>query len=212
MIAKRILFRILAVVALGGGAGVVLAAQQTLAPDRVADVLNTKHNFAAAFTPKLPTGSTRAVTATTQNETCVFCHTPHAASTENKTVPAQLWNRSFSTATYTLYSSGTLDSTPSVTELGAGSKMCLSCHDGTIALGKVNAFNGKSSVNAYNPTIVTDITMSGTNGGKMPDGDGAGSGYTRNTGIDLRNDHPITIEYNATLASNDGELFTPGVA
>ncbi|MDH4276337.1 MAG: cytochrome c3 family protein, partial [Gammaproteobacteria bacterium] len=53
---------------------------------------------------------------------------------------------------------------------------------------------------------------SGTNGGKMPDGDGAGSGYTRNTGIDLRNDHPITIEYNATLASNDGELFTPGVA
>ncbi|MEK6748037.1 MAG: cytochrome c3 family protein [Pseudomonadota bacterium] len=198
MIAKRILSTILVVAALGGGAHLVLAAQQTLAPDRIADVLNTKHNFAAFFTPKLPTGAIRAVEASTQNETCVFCHTPHAATIS---APAQLWNRGFSAATYTLYSSGTMEAVLSATDLGVGSKMCLSCHDGTIALGKVNAVNGVAATSDI--TFKSGVTT-------MPDGSGANSGDTRNIGSDLRNDHPIAVEYSATVAGNDGELHAPG--
>ena len=39
-----------------------------------------------------------------------------------------------------------------------------------------------------------------------PGGDGASTGFTRNLGTDLRNDHPISLTYNSLLATRDGEL------
>jgi predicted CXXCH cytochrome family protein len=61
---------------------------------------------------------------------CVFCHAPH------NVVPniTPLWDHTLSVQTYTTYNSSTYNSgaqTP-----GAGSsKLCLSCHDGTVAVG-----------------------------------------------------------------------------
>jgi hypothetical protein len=61
---------------------------------------------------------------------CIFCHAPH------NVLPTvtPLWNHQLSSQTYTTYSSTTYNSgsqTP-----GAGStKLCLSCHDGTVAVG-----------------------------------------------------------------------------
>jgi predicted CXXCH cytochrome family protein len=63
-------------------------------------------------------------------DACVFCHAPH------NVVPniTPLWDHTLSSQTYTTYSSSTYGSgaeTP-----GAGSsKLCLSCHDGTVAVG-----------------------------------------------------------------------------
>ena len=159
---------------------------------RVSDIRNTKHNLSAS--------STNAVKATTESQVCVFCHTPHAA--EN--VPgAPLWNRKLSGATYTTYSSSSLEA--NLTELSAGpgglSRLCLSCHDGTLAIGNVNVANGKAN---------QAITMTGTGtGGTMPAGAGTTTGFTRNLGTDLSNDHPISFTYDATLATNDGELRAP---
>ena len=61
---------------------------------------------------------------------CTFCHAPH------NVVPnvTPLWDQTLSSQTYTTYTSSTYTSgaeTP-----GAGSsKLCLSCHDGTVAVG-----------------------------------------------------------------------------
>lgn len=159
---------------------------------RISDVRNTAHNFSVTGP-----GSVKAVSET---QICVFCHTPHMAST----LPgAPLWNRNLSTQTYTLYDSSSMDAAR-VTDgsnLKAGSKLCLSCHDGTLAIGSVNVLNGKQN---------QTIAMTGTNAGKMPDGAGAKSGFTRNLGTDLTNDHPIAISYDTAFALTDGDMRMPG--
>ncbi|MEH6824175.1 MAG: cytochrome c3 family protein [Motiliproteus sp.] len=110
---------------------------------------------------------------------------------------APLWNKQYSSATYTKYDSAsiqaTIDGNP-----GGSSKLCLSCHDGTLAIGQVNVIDG--SVNQT-------IAMQGVQGdGSMPL---AIDGYTRNLGTDLSNDHPISLVYDSVLAGADGELYDP---
>ena len=71
-------------------------------------------------------------------EICVVCHTPHNALIVED---GPLWNHELtSTESYTLYGSPFM---VSVTEQPRGvSRLCLSCHDGTVALG---SFGGSSS-------------------------------------------------------------------
>ena len=159
---------------------------------RVPDISNTLHNLSASGSGTLK--------ATSESQICVFCHTPHAA----ESIPqAPLWNRKLSGATYTTYTSSSIDA--SAAELAAGpggaSKLCLSCHDGTMAIGNVNVLNGQADV---------AISMQGTDtGGTMAAGAGKTTGFTRNLGVNLTNDHPISFTYDSTLATNDGELRTP---
>jgi len=107
---------------------------------------------------------------------CGVCHTPHKADTSVSSAP--LWNHSVTTATYTLYSSDTLNAT--VGQPSGASKLCLSCHDGTVA---IDSFGG----NTGNEMI---------SGGE-------------NIGTDLSGTHPISFTYNAALANADGALFDP---
>ena len=72
-----------------------------------------------------------AVRATTQDEICVFCHTPHNARPD---IP-YLWNRQDPAGPYIPYYSSTLKA--SVGQPTGTSRLCLSCHDGTIAPGAV---------------------------------------------------------------------------
>ncbi|MBI5394949.1 MAG: cytochrome C [Verrucomicrobia bacterium] len=69
----------------------------------------------------------------TYKSACGVCHTMHHA---NQTV-APLWTHGVSTATFTPYSSSTLNAT--VGAPTAISLACLSCHDGTVA---VNEYGG----------------------------------------------------------------------
>ncbi len=172
---------------------------------RVSDVANTKHNLSMTWGG---TGSDpRVVKATSEQRICVFCHTPHAAKTAMGT---PLWNRklvgdSGYTATYQMYDSSSMDASALAggppTAPTNSSKLCLSCHDGVIAIGTVNVLGGKANV-----TI--DMTGAGALG-EMPDGTVATSGNSRNLGVDLTNDHPISIAYNLDLATADGELADP---
>jgi hypothetical protein len=159
---------------------------------KIADIANTKHNLSASGP-----GTTKA---TSESQICVFCHTPHAA--EN--IPnAPLWNRKLSGATYSTYNSTSIDANIDELSQGPGglSRLCLSCHDGTMAIGNVNVLNGKAN---------QSVTMTGTGaGGTMPAGSGTTTGFTRNLGVDLSNDHPISFTYDAALAARDGELRTP---
>ncbi|MEZ5936155.1 MAG: hypothetical protein R3F54_30485 [Alphaproteobacteria bacterium] len=139
--------------------------------------------------------------ATEEDEVRVFCHTPHAA---NQDAPGPLWNRALSTATYTPYSS--LDAI-GLDQPGGSSKLCLSCHDGTIAVGSVNVLSGAET--DLNPATA-DIDLLGTApDGTIPEGAGSETGFTRDLGVDLSNDHPISFDYDDGLALADGELRPP---
>jgi predicted CXXCH cytochrome family protein len=151
----------------------------------------TKHNLSSSGP-----GTTKS---STESQICVFCHTPHGADTAQG--PAPLWNKTLSGATYTPYSSSSLDAV-NVQGASAGqplgsSKLCLSCHDGVMALGSVRILRGQATVIGGG----TEVTM--------PAGSGEATGNTRLLGTDLTNDHPVSITFDATLADRDGELRRP---
>lgn len=115
------------------------------------------------------------------DEVCVYCHTPHGASPA-----APLWNHSLTVATHNIYSaavSSSMNATP--TGPGAGSLLCLSCHDGTVAVDSM-----VNTPNAGTKTLTYTIA----------------SGNSAYMGTDLTNDHPIGFDYNAALVAADGQL------
>lgn len=132
---------------------------------------------------------------------CVFCHTPHAA---NGAAPGPLWNRELSSApSYEMYTSDSMDAVISTTPLGS-SKLCLSCHDGVMDIGKIGVIDTQTGIT---------LTMQNTDAGQtMPAGANAAQGYTRRLETNLGNDHPISFTYDDTLAEADGELYLPGSA
>lgn len=92
-------------------------------------------------------------------EICKPCHTPHAAIAG---IP-RLWNHTLTTATYTI-NGGTMSATA---DFDTTSRLCLSCHDGTVAL---DSFGGSPGT-----------------AGLVPAGN-------NNLGTDLSDDHPVGSE------------------
>jgi len=187
-------------------AGVVVLAGLTLwsstaSAARISDVRNTKHNFSQGVAPQAGTdGASRTVRATSEDEICVFCHTPHGANADT-VAHGPLWNRELpASSLYTKYSSSSIDST--IQDPNGVSKLCLSCHDGTIAIGSVRNVRAQWQ---------TTISMTGTaTGGTMPLGAGETTGFTRRLGRDLTNDHPISLTYNSAFVNADTEMRAPG--
>jgi hypothetical protein len=170
---------------------------------RIADVKNTPHNLSMSN----PSTSATAVKSTSETQVCVFCHTPHGATPN----AAPLWNKALSTATYTPYTSSSLQAETIYGQLaqpGGTSKLCLSCHDGTLAVAAVNVMNNKGSRTAQSSGVAPDVINTGP-GGTMPVGAGALTGFTRDLGVDLTNDHPISLTYDAPVANANGELRVP---
>lgn len=138
-----------------------------------AAITNTKHDLS-----NLSTATTRSTAAGGSDQTCIFCHTPHRA-----TVQALIWNRQ-PTAVST-YSWGgetrTNAGTTLATGLGNKSKVCLSCHDGSISLGQVANSNGAAA------TFAMQGSVSGT--GALTGGSVMGAGGA------MGGNHPISIPY-----------------
>jgi predicted CXXCH cytochrome family protein len=127
------------------------------------DVINSSHNLSA---------SGPGAVKSSQTQVCIFCHAPHSVQPDIK----PLWNHAMPTQSYNSYVSSTMKAT-AVTPSPV-SKQCLSCHDGTIALGQTIA-NG----------LIT------TTGSLSP---------AKNLGTDLRGDHPISFSLvnNGELSPN----------
>ncbi|MCC7377478.1 MAG: hypothetical protein IT581_22650 [Verrucomicrobiales bacterium] len=127
-----------------------------------AGIVGSKHDFSSQ--------------AWAKNEICIVCHTPHNANTSIADAP--LWNHTMTAASFTVYSSGSMNATPGAPD--GASKLCLSCHDGTVAVDSYGGANGS--------TIMTGSALLGT---------------------DLKNDHPVSFVYDDSLASTDGGLHSP---
>jgi hypothetical protein len=180
---------------LAAAASLLAATAFALRAAGISDVRNTKHNLSVS--------GAGPVRSTTESQVCVFCHTPHGATPG----VAPIWNRALGTTTYTPYTSSSLDAQAiqgALDQPGGSSKLCLSCHDGTVAIGNVNVLNGVGSATTQG---TVSIPMTGTGaGGAMPAGSGTTTGFTRSLGTDLGNDHPISVSYTNALALRDGEL------
>lgn len=137
-------------------------------------IVGTAHDFQDAAGFNLDAWNT-AVT----NRICGPCHTPH-----NAILPANapLWSHLETVAAHTPYPGSPAGTMDAIVNAPSGiSLVCLSCHDGTVALDNFIPVNG----------VTTPLVGSAM------------------LGIDLSNDHPISFTYNDALATLDGELFFP---
>lgn len=139
----------------------------------IKSIVNSKHNLSAS--------GPGAIRATSEQEVCIFCHTAHNAGTEQP-----LWNRNTPVGPYTVYSSTSLQAKPG--QPTGTSKLCLSCHDGTIAIGSV--------ISRDQPIAMAGGVTT------LPPG-------TTNIGTDLSDDHPISFRYDADLATRVPKLQQP---
>ena len=140
----------------------------------LAGITTSKHNLSVS--------GPGTVKAASETQTCLFCHAPHKSSPN-----APLWNKASPGSTYTPYTSST-----AVGHAGqptGASLNCLSCHDGTIALGDVLSRGSRVA-------MAGGITT-------LPAGNS-------NLGTDLSNDHPISFAYTPAVAASHGtELASP---
>ncbi len=151
---------------------------------------NTLHNLSVTNT-HIPDAQhpEQIVKAITETEECVFCHVPHLARPQG----SPLWNRAMPDSSYNMYESDYLKRIgyPEATSLGTlngepgtRSRQCLSCHDGTIAIGSIYKLRHDLMGGA-------SVVMAGTEGGIMP------STSPAKFGTDLTNHHPVGIAYEA---------------
>ncbi|MET0071140.1 MAG: cytochrome c3 family protein [Candidatus Thiodiazotropha sp.] len=152
---------------------IIFLASIALLSNAIAGIATTKHNLAVSGT-----GTIRAVS---ERGICIFCHIPHGSSPG-----VSRWNRDTRGGYYIPYTSSTAVSLAG--QPNGSSVLCLSCHDGTIALGDVLDRD-------------TQITMLG-GVTTMPIGPSL-------LGTDLSDDHPISIEYSSHIAVQRGDLVDP---
>jgi predicted CXXCH cytochrome family protein len=161
------------VVTVGVAPAVVFAALLAAALEAAGGVGETAHNLSVSGPGEVRAGSEERI--------CIFCHAPHRATTR-----APLWNRRDSRASYLIYESTTLDAA-SGQPTGA-SRMCLSCHDGTVALGDV----------VSEPREI-----------EFPPEHRFLDRETGSLETDLADDHPISFVYDHGLVAQDPELEDP---
>lgn len=162
--------------------GAAVAATMLSGSALAAGITATKHNLSSTGTFTNKTTST--------NQICVFCHTPHGGDT---TAPVPLWNKKLNVtgavySTYDQLNTSTLNG--SILPVGSVSLACLSCHDGTQAMDNI-------------------INAPGSGGYNATGGGAAGIGFTWTLpaankltvgpfpmiGTDLKNDHPVGVQY-----------------
>lgn len=165
---KKILFRFASIGALFALAPAAWAA---------GGLSGTAHDFSGIGTPA--TGS------------CTFCHTPHQAQ-----VQGLLWNHtlsanSFNWAAGEVTTGGTDYSSFGPTYNGPTVK-CLSCHDGSVAVGDVGWWN------AGDPGILLAVNV--------------GPPYQIGPGGDMTGNHPVAMPFPLNSAVNTYNTITNGAA
>jgi hypothetical protein len=177
----------------------------------------TRHNLTLSYNSQAGgVGNTMDLFRNQYVEICVYCHTPHGA---NSQIDAPLWNRTINTGEYQIYDKPRTLNRP-IGQPGPNSLTCLSCHDGTISIDSIINMPGsglysKAQETAMNTGFLSQwgarAGIAASNHFAMgPDQSGEfctvchNDGQQQNAmsdftvfviGTDLRNDHPIGIQY-----------------
>jgi predicted CXXCH cytochrome family protein len=137
------------------------------------------------------------------NRLCIFCHAPHhtvkPGSAEAEGVDyLPLWNHVVTAQIYETYDNGADDPddltsghqlNAVVGQPGSVSRLCLSCHDGTVAINQYGFTPGDARSQQRGSNVIADQYMIGAGG-------------------DLRNHHPIGFNYR-DVAADDFEIADP---
>lgn len=140
-----------------------------------------KHDFSV--------GSGAPISSSSETRVCIFCHTPHGASAQST-----LWNRPapVGAGAFNLNASGTLvikgtakglsgyDNTDITAYPNGATRLCMSCHDGVVAIGTV-----LTGFIAGGDTIRTALVH----------------GVNPNMRIDLATSHPVSFKYDAAVVT-----------
>jgi predicted CXXCH cytochrome family protein len=106
-------------------AGLTIMLSGTILPAQITGDVLGMHN--------LGPGSNSPITGA-RPDSCSYCHAPHSGLNRG------LWNQTLTTQTYTTYTSTSEANRGRQPTLGASSNQCLSCHDGTVAVGATVAY------------------------------------------------------------------------
>jgi predicted CXXCH cytochrome family protein len=106
-------------------AGMTILLTGTTLPAQIAGDVMGMHN--------LGPGSNSPITGA-RPDSCAYCHAPHSGLNRG------LWNQKLTTQNYTTYTSDTEINRGTQPILGSSSNHCLSCHDGTVAVGATVAY------------------------------------------------------------------------
>src|SRR5215208_7750619 len=97
-----------------------------------------------------------------KNQICLPCHAPHNTIVKDASgvvVAGPLWNHTLSTATYDLYYDAAGQKVTG--KVDTNSMLCLSCHDGTVALDSFGGASGSTFLTnsgTVNPNLGTDLS------------------------------------------------------
>ena len=171
---------------------------------QMTSIADSWHNLGAnnskGGTPNDPTNGNANKSGAT-GEICVFCHTPHGGDT-SAAVP--IWNRKlndpavYKATRYSDNNTTTFDAEEG--PIGSVTIACLSCHDGAQAVdalinapgsgGYTPPSTGFGSADYYAWASAARFSGQDTdaNGRLAPD-------IVQNLGTDLRNDHPVSMQY-----------------
>ncbi len=128
--------------------GVLLAAMELFAASSKLALVGSQHDLTA-------TGGGPVKSAIA--DTCLFCHAPH------NVVPniTPLWDHALSSQTYITYTSSTYGSGVETPAAGS-SKLCLSCHDGSVAVGLTVAKGLITTTGTMVPADVLGTNLTGS--------------------------------------------------
>ncbi|MGB8260588.1 MAG: cytochrome c3 family protein [Terracidiphilus sp.] len=121
----------------------ILLAGTALRAQIAGDVLGM-HNFGP--------GSSSPITGA-RPDSCSYCHAPHSG------LNMGLWNQRLTTQVYTTYTSDTEKNTARQPTVGRSTNHCLSCHDGSVAVGTTVAYGQVTMKGSMNSADVFGTNM-----------------------------------------------------
>lgn len=157
----------------------------------LAQIRNSDHDLSFSSTTTVKNQNA------TENQICKYCHTPHRAQSTQL-----VWNHTASTTTSWTWGNDldgaaltkTTAGTTLPTGLKSGSKRCLGCHDGTVAIGDVsNAGDGAAGVIPGLASIGTFTNAAG----RLID-----ATHMVGVGGSMGGNHPVSIPYAGQTAYN----------
>jgi predicted CXXCH cytochrome family protein len=156
---------------------ILLAAPALLGAGRARSVFETKHN--------LSTSGKGDIKSPTETRVCIFCHSSHNASNEGP-----LWNHKTTTpGKFQTYVRSSMASRPE--QPNGSTKLCLSCHDGTIAVGAIRGLS--------RPLPMQNVGSAGE----------ITAGRRSHIGTDLTGTHPVSVRMDQRLAQSTDHIRWP---